>query len=221
MLEMSTIQRHPGRGNPAFSLIEMMAVMAVTVILLAAGLEHILGSANHPNKADTDMLAGLIEQARITAITSRSCVVLALAEPADLPARDPRCHLGIFKLDGMPDSLTDQPKAVMMGRWHPMEPGIALIGGKGDDVGNPMDAEKLTLTCDVPRHLTVNVHAIAFNPCGKLIYPPGTAPVTVRAAASVYQAGKAVPIRSNPSGPTAGILMKIGRVSARPYRIDK
>ena len=220
MLVMSPTQRHPGRAYPAFSLIEMTAVMAVMVILLVAGLDRIFGSGAHSGKADTDLLVGMIDQARTAAITSRSCVVLALAEPVDLPARDPRCHLAIFKLDGLPDTLTETLKGVMLGRWRPMEPGIALIGGNVDGAENPIDAGKLTITCDVPQHLTVKVHAIAFNPCGGLIYPPGSAPVTLRVAECIYQNGRAVPIHRNPSGATAEIRLKIGRVSARPYRID-
>ena len=192
--------------------------MAVLVILLAAGLDHI--SSSHSGKADTDLIVGMLDQARTAAITSRSCVVLAVADPADLPTRDPRCHLAIIKLDGLPDPLANTLKGVMLGRWHPMNPGIALIGGKVPGADNPLDAEKLTITCDVPRHLTVKVHAIAFNPCGGLAYPPGSAPVTLRVAQCVYQAGTAVPIHHPQSGPSAENRLKIGRVSARPYRID-
>jgi len=198
----------------------MMAIMAVMVMLLVAGLDHVFGSVSHPGKTDADMLAGMIEQARTAAITSHSCVVLAIADPADVPTGDPRCQLGIFKLDALPDCLTDTAKGVMIGRWRSLVPGIALIGGKVDGADNPLDAGKLTITCETPRHLTVGVHAMGFNSCGKLVYPPGSAPVTLRVAKCVYQADKAVPVRRNPSGTSAEIQLKIGRVSARPYRID-
>ena len=219
-LVMSPTQRHPGRGNPAFSMIEMTAVMAIMVILIAAGLNHFSAPASHPGKTDSDMLAGLIDQARTSAITSRSCVVLAVADPDDIPARDPRCNLGIFKIDAVPTDLTETAKGVMITRWRPMEPGIALIGGKLEGTDNPLDAERLTITCETPRHMTFKVHAIAFDSCGKLVYPPGSAPVTLRVARCIYQAGKTVPVRPNPSGSRTEIRMKIGRISARPYRID-
>ena len=215
---MSPTQRHPGRGYPAFSLVEMMAVIAVLVILLAAGLNRISNSASHAVKTNADLLAALIDQARTTAITSHSCVLLAIAEPADLPTRDPRCHLAIFKLHDEAPDLTANPKAVMAGRWHPLDANIALLGGNADDNGNPMDAAKLTMISDSPLQSTVKVHAIAFNPSGRLIYPPGAAPVTLRVAECVYQHGDAKPIRRNPA--TNDIRLKIGRVSARTYRID-
>lgn len=218
MLVMSPSQRHPDRGYPAFTLIEMMAVLAILVILLAAGVSRLSGPGNHPGKTDLDALAGLIEQARATAITSRSCVALALAEPGDLPARDPRCHLAIFQLDAPPDNLTLTARVVLMGRWQPMEPGIALIGGEVVGADNPLDAGRLTFTCEFPRRATVQVHAIAFDPCGGLIYPPGAAPVMLRLAGGIHQPATGAPTRRNRSA--TEVRLKIGRVSARPYRLD-
>ena len=73
------------RGKAAFSLIEMVAVIAILVILMTAGVSLMNGTGSQSRKAGTDMLGGMIEQARTTAITSRSHVVLAVAEPGDLP----------------------------------------------------------------------------------------------------------------------------------------
>ena len=215
---MSLSHRYPDRGASAFTLIETMTVMAILVILLATGSGILSGTGKHPGTADTDALTSLIEQARATAITSHSCVALALAAPGALPARDPRCQLAIIRLDAAPDDLTQTARVVLMGRWHPLEPGIALLGGAVDGTDNPMDAARLTFTSDDPRHPPLTVHAIAFDPCGGLIYPPGTAPVMLRLAGGIHLTGTNTPPPPNRSA--TEVRLKIGRVSARPYRLD-
>lgn len=217
---MSTTIRNPDRGKPAFSLTEMAAVMAILMILIAAGASLMAGTGSHSRRTGTDLLLGMLEQARTAAITSRSYVVLAVAEPGDLAAGDERCRLGLFKVEAWPDSAKDPVMGIPLCRWRPLETGISLIGGEIDGVENPMDARKLTIACNSPRPLTVQVHAIAFNPRGGLIYPAGSAPVVIRIAEGVYRAGMATPVRRGPSGIIAENRLKIGRVIARPYRID-
>jgi hypothetical protein len=217
---MSPTLRHPACGKPAFSLTEMVAVMATMVMLMAAAVNLIHGTGPQSRKTATDMLAGMIEQARTAALTSRSCIVLAMAEPADFAGDAQRCRLAIFMVDAWPDDPAHTVKGTMMGRWRSFESGVVLIGGATGTNENPIDARKLTITCDSPQPFTARVHAIAINPYGGLIYPPGAAPVVMRIAEGGYPNGIATPTRHGPSGTIAENRLKIGRVTARPYRID-
>ena len=203
---------------PAFSLIEMAAVIAILGTLMTAGVSLLNGTGAQSRKAGADMLAGLIEQARTTAVTTRSHVVLAIAEPGDLPAGDERCQLGLFKIDEWPDSLTASPvlTGVLLNRWQTLNTGVVLGGGDVDGVSNPMDQEQVTITYGGVRHLTAKVHIIAFNSCGGLHYPPGSTPIAIRIAEGRYRGGKVI---SN-QRPGAENRLKIGRVTARPYRTD-
>ena len=204
----------------AFSLIEMVAVVAVLAILLTAGVSLMRGTGAQARLAGTDMLAGMIEQARTSAITTRSYVILAVAEPGDLPAGDERCRLGLFKVETWPDSTSEAVEAVLMTRWRTLENGIALIGGDNDGVPNPLNGPQLTLSYGAPKALRVNVHCLVFNSRGGLHLPAGSVPVAFRIAEGSYRDGKATPYLSG--GGTAVIenRLKIGRVIARPYRID-
>jgi len=212
--------RRPACGKSAFSLIEMVSVIAVLVILIVAGASLLNGTGSQSRRAATDLLAGMIEQARTAAITSRSCVVLAVAEPGDLPAGDERCRLGLFKVESWPDSPTDTLKGVLMGRWRTLDTGIVLLGGAVNDVENPLDGTELTISYGTAKPLTVKVHAIAFNSCGGLHYPAGSTPVAMRIAEGGYRGGKATPNRSGESGVITESRLKIGRVTSRSYRID-
>jgi prepilin-type N-terminal cleavage/methylation domain-containing protein len=133
----------PDRGKPAFTLVEIVVVIAVLVILLVAGVGLLGGTGAQARRAGTDMLSGMIEQARTSAITTRSFVVLAVAEPGDLPAGDERCRIGLFKVENWPENDTDPLSAVLMSRWRTFENGVVLIGGDTGGLDNPLDQQKL------------------------------------------------------------------------------
>lgn len=217
---MSLKIRHPGSAHSAFTLLEMVVVLTVVVILTATGVSLLHGTGTQSRQAGSDLLAGMIEQACATAVTSHSHVVLAVAEPGDLPGSDERCRLALFQVEAWPDSATDTVQGVQLGRWRPMETGIALIGGHLDGVVNPMDATQLTIAYGAATPRSVIVHAIAFNPCGALLYPPGSTPVAMRIAEGGYRGGLATPNRHGQSGSIRENRLKIGRVTSRPYRID-
>ncbi|MES2921668.1 MAG: prepilin-type N-terminal cleavage/methylation domain-containing protein [Verrucomicrobiota bacterium] len=206
-----------------FSLIEMMVVIAILVTLMSAGVSLLSGSGSQSRKAGTDMLTGLIEQARTTAITSRSYVILAIAEPGDLPSSDERCRIGLFKVDDeWPDaSATPNPlKCTLLSRWQTVNTGIALIGDKVDGLPNPLDESEITISYGGTKNLSVKVHAIAFNSRGGLHYPSGSTPIAIRIAEGGYRGGKATPNKRGSMQSITENRLKIGRVTARPYRID-
>lgn len=208
----------------AFSLIEMMVVIAILVTLMTAGVSLLNGTGAQSRKAGTDMLTGLIEQARTTAITSRSYVVLAIAEPGDLPATDERCRIGLFKVnEDWPDAAaTPSPlKCTLLNRWQTLNTGIVLIPGDVDKLPNPLDDKsEITISYGGTKNLSVKVHAIAFNSRGGLHYPAGSTPVAIRIAEGGYRGGKATPNERGSEKSIAENRLKIGRVTARPYRID-
>lgn len=214
------------RAYAAFSLIEMMVVIAILVALMTAGVSLLNGNAAQSRKAGTDMLSGLIEQARTTAITSRSHVVLAIAEPGDLPASDERCRIGLFKVDAewSDASMTPSPlKCTLLNRWQTLNTGIVLIPGEVNGVPNPLDEKsEIIIAYGGSKNLSVKVHVIAFNSRGGLHYPAGSTPVAVRIAEGGY---RGTPLKATPNvrGSQKTITesrLKIGRVTARPYRID-
>jgi hypothetical protein len=135
-----------------------------------------------------------------------------------LPADDERCRLGLFKIAEWPDSPISPLvlSGVLLKRWQALESGIVLNGGAVDGVANPLDGEQVIIRYGGRGNPGVKVHLIAFNPCGGLHYPTGSAPVVIRIAEGRYSGGKAVP---KPRGGSESRL-KIGRVTARPYRTD-
>lgn len=210
----------PHRHKTAFTLIEMVAVIAVIVILMTAGVSLMGGSGSQARRTGADLLAGMVEQARTAAITSRCHVILAVAEPGDLPSGDQRCRLGLFKVEQWPENPSETIQAVLMSRWRPLESGAVLIGGRFDGIENPLDGAELTLAYGANKPLTVKVHALAFHPRGGLKFPEGSTPVVIRVAEGGYRSGKATAWQKAGSTAIAESKLKIGRVTARPFRID-
>jgi prepilin-type N-terminal cleavage/methylation domain-containing protein len=214
-------QWHPARGRRAFTLVEIVVVIAVIVILLVAGVGLLGGTGAQARRAGADMLSGMIEQARTSAITTRSYVVLAVAEPGDLPTGDDRGRIGLFKVETWPDNDTDPLPAVLMSRWRMFENGVVLIGGDVEGIENPLDQPELKISYGSgSKARTIEVHGIAFNPRGGLHFPRGSTPVAMRIAEGGYRNGKATPNRRGDSQTISENRLKIGRVTARPFRID-
>lgn len=199
----------------------MVVVIAILVILMMVGVSLLGGTGIQSRKASTDLLAGMVEQARTAAITSRSYVVLAVAEPGDLPEGGQSCRLGLFKVETWPDSPAAPVSGSLMNRWRTLETGIALVGGPVEGVENPLDGDELTITYGTTKPLTVKVHALVFNPRGALHYPEGSTPVVMRIAEGNYRGGEATPFKRGDPEAIVENRLKIGRVTARPYRIDR
>jgi hypothetical protein len=205
----------------------MSVVIAILLILMTAGINLMNGTGAQARRAGTDMLTGMIEQARTTAITSRSNVILAIAEPGDLPSSDERCRIGLFKVSGekeWPSNLAAPINAGLLSRWRTLETGVAIVGDNVDGLENPVgpNVSQITIQYGPPaKPLNVKVHAIAFNPRGGLVHPTGSIPIVFRIAEGAYRGG--VPKasqRAGASGPSENRL-KVGRVTGRPYRIDR
>ncbi len=209
----------------------MVAVIAILVTLMTAGIMLLNGTSSQSRKAGTDLLTGLIEQARTIAITSRCYVILAIAEPGDLPANDNLCRIGLFKvdLDKWP-TASAPPVAVsasLVSRWQTLNTGVVLISdqeayGKKDAVviPNVMDADEITITYGGNKNLAIKIHALAFNPRGGLQLPSGSTPVVLRIAEGGYRNGVAKPNKRSGQEAVTENRLKIGRVTARPYQID-
>lgn len=208
--------------SPAFSLVEMIVVIAVLVILLTVGASLFNSTGPQARRSAADQLTALVEQARTTAITSRCHVILAVAEPGDLANTDERCRVGLFKVANWPeDPSAGAVDGELVGRWRTLDSGVILIGGQVDGIENPLDAPEWTINHSLRgKPQQVKAHALVFHSRGGLRYPAGSAPVALRVAEGGYRGGKAVPNRRVDSAAIAENRLKIGRVTARPYRID-
>lgn len=200
-------------------MIEVVVVIAIIVILMVAGVQVLGGNDGPSRRTAADSITGLIEQARTTAITSRSAVALAIAEPGDLPITDGRCRVGLFRIGGLSDDGTAD--AVLIRRWQTLPTGVVLLGGEVNGVRNPLDEPQTTLRYrSGNKTLEVPVHLMVFGPRGGLLLPQGSDPIALRIAAGTYRDGRPLSTSRATDRTAAETHLRIGRVVARPYRAN-
>jgi hypothetical protein len=204
---------------PAFSLVEVMTVIAVIMLLMAAGVRLLRDTGPQARRTATDAMTGLIEQARTTALTTRSPVVLAIAEPGDLPTDDGRCMVGLFRLEKWPDGSAPLD-GVLLRRWQALPTGVVLLPGGVSGLRNPRDEpEALIRYVSAKKVVEARCHILAFNARGGLLAPAGSDPVALRIAEGSYR-GRQPAANASRNDRVAENTLKIGRITARPYHLD-
>jgi hypothetical protein len=200
----------------------MVMVMAIMTTLMVAGISLLGDTGSKSRRAATDTLSGMIEQGRSQAITGHSQVLLAVAEPGDLPTDDDRCRLGLFKLTEF-DKKTGKGKGELLRRWEVINPGVALIGGDAEQFRNVMDEPAVSITYDAGgKSFDLNVHGLVFSQRGGRDWPEGSGSVVMRVAEGGYR-GSGKKASANTRGASQTISedrLKIGRLVARPHSFD-
>jgi prepilin-type N-terminal cleavage/methylation domain-containing protein len=200
-----------------FSLTEMLVVMVVIGLLMTMGF-RIFGSASRARRSAADAVAGMVDQARNTAIRKRHPVLLVVAGPKDVP--DPavqgnRCRLGLFELTAPPNE-NGEAEGRLLERWRPLPKGIAALGGEADGLRNVLDDGGLLLRYKAGgEEIETMATGIVFTPRGGLAWPKGSDPVVIRLVEGTYLEG--VPTRTRHNGGRDEVI-RIGRVVARPWR---
>jgi hypothetical protein len=198
----------------------MSVVVALFVALMAAGVGFMSRTGADARRTATDLVIGSIEQARTIAITTRTHVALAVAEPGDLVVSDGCCRLGLFSVGEWPRGADEPVECRLLRRWRSLPTGIIWIGSGVSDARNPLGGEKTTIVCSEPKPLRVKVHVLVFNPQGGLVFPEGSSPAVIRIAEGHYRDGVGMPHRRGGDGSIRESRLKIGRYTGRPYRDD-
>lgn len=203
--------RNPVRTG--FTLVELIAVIAIVLILMAVGIGLLTTSRGEALRTGTEQFTSLVEQARTSAITRRKPVVLAIAEPGRTDLGDDQCRVGLFELDAWKPGEVNEGRLIQ--RWQVLPMGIALFGGEVDSLANVKDEDAISLTWRAGTE-SAEMPGLVFSPRGGLLAPAGSESVVVTFAAGTYRDGNAVA-----TGKERGKVVRIGRVVARPWQMNQ
>lgn len=195
--------------------------MTLMALLLTAGVHAWGDSGARARKQATGEIVSLVEQARATALASRCVVALALAEPGDLAPGDERGLIGIFKIKEWP-TAGEVLEGTLIRRWQALPSGVVILPGAFDGVRNPCDGPETNIRYRAGNQIKeARFHILAFSPRGGLQWPTGSEPVALRIAEGAYRNGKPEPNNRGSARAVAENVLKIGRVTARPYPFDR
>lgn len=191
---------------------EMLVVMVIIGTLTTIGMAISGKSAATARRTAMDQFTAAVEQARTAAITRRKPVILAVAPPLRGDT-DQSTRYGLFEVDELPDN----PRVIearQVQRWNLMPDGVIFFGGEIDGLRNLLDEDQAQLKWKNGENQAF-VHVLAFTPRGGLAWPKGSNPVAVKLGSGTYQNGQPVPTRDGGHS-----SLRIGRVIARPWRLD-
>ena len=219
------VKTHPtsrtGLPVGGFSLVEIVAGMAVIALLLTAGIYALGSTGGQARQVATTTVVGMLEQARTSAITSHCVVVLAVAEPGEYPSNDHRCRLGLFKIHEWPAKPATLD-GIPLGHWQSLPVGVIILPGSVSGLRNPRDEPAITIRYLAANQATSGLFfLLAFSPRGSLLWPSGADPLALRIAEGSYRNGQPTPNTRSRSGGIAESHLQIGRITARPYQFDK
>jgi hypothetical protein len=186
--------------------------MILLGVLLTLGFGVFGKTAASARRTASDQFAATVEQARTAAITRRMPVLLAIAPPVPGGADD-NFRIGLFEVDALPDRAGEVAGRQLQ-RWNILPTGVVFFGGEVEGFRNPLDEELVQLTWKDGEN-QARVHLLAFNPRGGLAWPAGSDPVAVTIGSGTLRDGQTIPTSDG-----GRASLRIGRVVARPWRLD-
>lgn len=161
--------KHMGQGNKGFSLLEMVAVMAVIAIMTAMVVPAISGfSSTAGRRGAVNMLMNGFEQARAAALENSSTVYVVMRRSSEFGGQD---AFMVLRDDRGPDLPTGASPYFPLTNWKKLPTGVLFYKASGTITdGAPADdlvdaVRKNVSAADMKPQLFV----IGFNRHGQVI----------------------------------------------------
>ena len=208
------------RRAPAFSLIELLAVMAIIAVLFAAAAPIFSDSANNARNASREIIKAHLQQARAHAIATSTATAVAipvLASGGDLGAR--AISLFEVELDGTSylPSKDSAGNERMLQRWQTLPgkfhflPAAQVSSAKPTIVDSadtmPTNVKGNALTC----------HIIVFGPNGQIVRPSTEINIATAQAAA---RGNSLTLTQKTGGKPVFDLLQVNRLTGRARFVE-
>jgi len=209
------------RAHPAFTLLELLVVIALLVLLLGLAQVSMSASPGDDRRVACEQLIAMVERARATAVVRRSPVILGLDPPDGTDLRDEGGRMALFQVDSWPCERDEVLPAVMLTRWQAIGRGVVFHAGAVESMSNPIDEAPWLLGLGPGAGESIGVNALVFDAGGRLVYPEGVLPAVLRLAEGRYVCGQVVVDEKGASNAVAEDWVRVGRHSGRPHWISR
>lgn len=175
-------------GLSAFSLIELLAVIAIVMILSGIAVLGLAGSSLNARKASREIFNAHLNQARAHAIASRKSTALII--PTKDSGRSGLREISMIEVEKKDGSYVpipdDEEKAVLM-RWSKLPNHFHFVTSHMIGMEQPTVVDHEQTVKVFHRGKEIDCHMLVFAPHGQIVYPTPGSPVHVAIAKATHE----------------------------------
>jgi len=207
------------RTAPAFSLIELLAVIAIIAVLLTVATQIFSNTSHSERQAARDIIKGHLHKARAHAIASGNATAVAIPEigaSSELGGR----AISLFevqKIGALYEPIRDDSgRERMLQRWETLPGNFHFIPS------SILDSTRATVIDQSDRLQTayqgnaMTCHVIVFAPTGQIVAPTSAIHIAIARASS--RGGSLVPTEKSGGRPVYEFF-EVNRLSGRTRSI--
>jgi len=206
----------------AFSLIELLVVMAIISILLVAAIPIFSNSSNSARQASREIVKAHLQQARAHAIASGTATAIAIPVLNSGEALGAR-GISLFEVENQAGNyipLKDSAgEDVLLQRWDKLPGNFHFLSG------SQISSARKTIV-DEPQTLATNYksqsldcHFIVFAPNGQIVRPASGTPILIALAQTARQ-GNNLTLTQKSAGKPVFDIFQVNRLTGRTRFID-
>ncbi len=225
---LSHAQR-PGTA-PAFSLVELLTVMAIISILLVAAVPIFSNSSNTARMASREIIKAHLQQARAHAIASGTATAVMIPEfeaGSDLGARS----ISLFEVEKDETTGNYQPSKekdasgeplsddAQLQRWEKLPGNFHFLTSSLIASGTATLMDQTDKLATKYKNREVSSHYIVFGPSGQIVRPVAGTPIRIAIAQATRNGDKLTPTQRSGSRPVYELL-EINRLTGRTREVE-
>ncbi|MBC7980729.1 MAG: prepilin-type N-terminal cleavage/methylation domain-containing protein [Armatimonadetes bacterium] len=209
------------RHRSAFSLIELLTVMAIISILLVATIPIFSNASNNARQASREIVKAHLQQARAHAIATGNSTAVAipvLGSGKKLGSRG----ISLFEVENNGGTFTTLKDAAgkdrLLQRWETLPGNIHFLSSSQVVTNGPTvsdSAQKLATNYNEP----LSCSFIAFSANGQISHPPSGTTIQIALAQAVNQGGSLKLTQRNRGQPIFDLL-RINRLTGRTRSVQ-
>jgi type II secretory pathway pseudopilin PulG len=201
----------------AFTLVEIVVVLAIIMIFVAVGIPLLSDPSNRARQSARDLVRSQFQRARAHAIATGTTTSLMI--PDYFSTSGGGRLIGIAEVEPQPNPAAPYKIVRLIQRWTELPDTIYFMNHGA--TGSP----QATLLDGVPKiestyqQQTINCHYVVFGSNGFITSPPppttdGSTFLALALGTGILRNQKMVPTQNSPQGPSYDLL-QINRLSAR------
>jgi len=203
------------RHAPAFSLIELLTVVAIMGLLLAVAVPVISNSSSNARQTSREIIKAHLQQARAHAIATGNATAVAipvLASGGDLGGR----AISLFEVELAGISYVPSKDANgnerLLQRWATLPGNFHFLSSAQVSSAKPTIVDSAeTMPANV-KGRAITCHIIVFSPNGQIVRPATEINI---ATAQAVRNGNSLTLTQKNGGSTVSDLLQVNRLTGR------